>query len=167
MSPIRKREPGSSYTERLMYYRTRSTYPPKSEPKKSSIRELYREVETEQSLRERKFPLGPRSDSTRAYASIKQDIEAASTKVEQILEDLRFYKRKYENFIENAQELRTQQTKSLVTEDQIQDCIAQCQALGRQIDLLQEKYDRILKANANNTSAILAKEQVYGFLSDV
>eukprot|EP00826_Nyctotherus_ovalis_P062964 TRINITY_DN9193_c0_g1_i7.p2 TRINITY_DN9193_c0_g1~~TRINITY_DN9193_c0_g1_i7.p2 ORF type:complete len:168 (+),score=41.67 TRINITY_DN9193_c0_g1_i7:1719-2222(+) len=166
MSPIRKRDSGSSYIERLMYYRTRSTYPPKSEPKKSSIRELYREAETERSLKGRKLPLEPRSEPTRAYALIKEDIEVASTKVEQILEDLRFYKSKYENFIQNAQEYQQPRAKSSITEDQIQDCIAQCQALGRQIDLLQEKYDRIFKANANKTSAIQVKKQVYDFLCD-
>lgn len=142
LSPIKKRDAESSMMERYMYYRTRSTYPPKSEPKVTSIRELYREVDAERSLRQDYKPTLSTYEPKVDYTSLKEDIETASRKVERILKELRFYKNKYESFIEQTKEY--QKPKAFISEDQIQQCIAQCQALGRQIDLLQEKYSRIL-----------------------
>lgn len=148
ISPIKRQDAESSMMERYMYYRTRSTYPPKSElkvrsePKVTSIRELYREIDAERSLRQDYKPTLSTYGTTVDYTSLKEEIETASRKVEQILKDLRSYKNKYESFIEQTQEY--QKPRAFISEDQIQECIAQCQALGRQIDLLQEKYSKIL-----------------------
>jgi len=142
LSPIKRRDMESTPAERFRYYRSRSIYAPKSEPKISSVRELYKQVDAERSLRLDKKPTLASYDPLRTCYSLKQDIDAASRKVEDIISELRNYKNKYEDFIEETKSY--QKPKTFITQTQIQDCIAQCQELERQIDLLQAKYGKML-----------------------
>jgi Mor family transcriptional regulator len=136
LSPIKRRDLDSTVYERLAYYHSRDYYLPKITP----IRELYKEsIEDDKSV--------VKNRGAKSYSELKEEIELTKEKVDKILENLRYYKRECESFLESAKDYqKPKEHRMICTEDQIQECIAQCQALGRQIDLLQEKYSRMLNA---------------------
>jgi len=146
LSPITQRDIDISREERYAYYRSTSDCPQNTEHKITSIREPYKE---ERSLRDDN-PVESRR--TRSYSELKEDVELAQENVEKVLEDLRYYKKEYEDFLETVKDYQEPKEYRMIhIDDEIQEYIAQCQALRREIDLQEEKYSRIIR-NTPSTS---------------
>jgi len=86
------------------------------------------------------------SRRTRSYSELKEDVELAQENVEKILEDLRYYEKEYEDFLETVKDYKEpKEHRTIQIDNQIKEDIAQCQVLRKEIDLVEDKYSRRIR----------------------
>ena len=126
--------------ERYRYYRTRRSYAnPSYGSELDNRRKLYHREVYDKEPREK-----VRSPSYKNNSQLREDVKSAKIKVEDLLEELRAYKRDCEELAtDNNYKRKNQEPQRFVNESQVREFLNQCKSLGRQIDSLENQYNKI------------------------